>query len=148
MAQHQTKKVNKYRGHTTHGGGHRKKRRGAGSRGGRGNAGSGKRAGHRKVDNSAKRKGFFSHTKKEIKAINVDFFTIKNLDKLVSLGKVAKEGDVYSLDLKNLGYNKLLGKGTINIKVKVNVLEYTPKAADKIKAAGGEIVGQKADSPE
>ena len=43
------KKVNKYRGHTTHGGGHRKKRRGAGSRGGRGRAGSGKRAGHKKA---------------------------------------------------------------------------------------------------
>ena len=48
MVVQRKKKVGKYRSHTTHGGGHRKKRRGAGSRGGRGNAGSGKRAGHKK----------------------------------------------------------------------------------------------------
>ncbi len=37
------KKVTKYRGSKTHGGGSMKKRRGAGSRGGRGRAGSGKK---------------------------------------------------------------------------------------------------------
>ena len=46
MVVRKAKKVGKYRAKTTHGGGHRKKRTGAGSRGGRGLAGSGKRAGH------------------------------------------------------------------------------------------------------
>ena len=48
MTNNKTRKVQKYRGHTTHGGGHRKKRRGAGSKGGKGNAGTGKRAGHKR----------------------------------------------------------------------------------------------------
>ena len=49
MVVNRRKKVVKYRGHSNHGGGMRKKRRGAGSRGGRGNAGTGKRAGHKKA---------------------------------------------------------------------------------------------------
>ena len=44
MSVNKTKKVGKYRGSKTHGGGHMKKRRGAGNRGGRGMAGTGKRA--------------------------------------------------------------------------------------------------------
>ena len=43
MVVNKRKKVTRYRAHTTHGGGHRKKRRGAGNRGGKGNAGTGKR---------------------------------------------------------------------------------------------------------
>jgi len=46
--QRKRKKVTKYRGSHTHGGGSKKKRRGAGHRGGRGNAGSGKRADQKK----------------------------------------------------------------------------------------------------
>ena len=42
MVVYKRKKVTKYRGSVTHGGGSRKKRRGAGSIGGRGNAGTGK----------------------------------------------------------------------------------------------------------
>ena len=49
MVTYKTKKVSKYRGSSNHGGGMRKKRRGAGSRGGRGNAGTGKRAGQKKA---------------------------------------------------------------------------------------------------
>src|SRR3989338_2045713 len=45
MPANKQKKVVRYRGSHTHGGGAKKKRRGAGNRGGRGMAGSGKRAG-------------------------------------------------------------------------------------------------------
>ena len=44
MTTHKIKKVRKYRGSKTHGGGHMKKRRGSGNRGGFGKAGTGKRA--------------------------------------------------------------------------------------------------------
>ena len=48
MTVNKRKKVTRYRGSKTHGGGAKKKRRGAGNRGGRGMGGSGKRADSKK----------------------------------------------------------------------------------------------------
>ncbi len=137
MVVRRTKKVNKYRSHTTHGGGHRKKRRGAGSRGGRGRAGSGKRAGHKKIGIVLGRNGFNprGNTKDEI-IINVNYFTSKKLAGLVSAGKIVQEGDSYKVDLKKLGFAKLLGSGELVAKLVVTG-ECSPKAVDKITAAGG-----------
>jgi len=136
------KKVGKYRSHTTHGGGHRKKRRGAGSRGGRGRAGSGKRAGHKRFlyGNLKGKKGFTSKRVGSRKALNVGHFTSKYLDKLISAGKAVKEGDLFSLDLSKIGYYKLLATGNTSLKLKITVGLCTPRAAEKIKSAGGEIV--------
>ncbi|MBU0470458.1 MAG: uL15 family ribosomal protein [Nanoarchaeota archaeon] len=144
MVVHRRKKVTKYRAHTTHGGGHRKKRRGAGSRGGRGRAGSGKRAGHKRFTfvNSLGSKGFTSKNTITVKALNLSYFHIDNISKLVEAGKVTKEGEYYLVDLKELGYNKLLGTGKTNLKLKITVLSCSVKAAEKIKAAGGEVSGQ------
>jgi len=76
MTTHKRKKVVKYRGSHTHGGGAKKKRRGAGNRGGRGLAGSGKRAHHKKQlifklfgKDYFGKKGFYSIRRKKIKAI-------------------------------------------------------------------------------
>jgi large subunit ribosomal protein L15 len=143
MVIHKRKKVTKYRAHTTHGGGHRKKRRGAGSRGGRGRAGTGKRAGHKKAGGMVitGRKGFRARrTVKSIKAVNLGYFTQERLGKLVKAEKAVKEGDVYSLDLTKLGFNKLLGTGKLALKLKINVPYCSESAAEKVKAAGGEVV--------
>ncbi|MBU0460175.1 MAG: uL15 family ribosomal protein [Nanoarchaeota archaeon] len=129
MVVHKQKKVTKYRGHTTHGGGHRKKRRGAGSRGGRGRAGTGKRASQKKAGLPPQlgSKGFHSHRRSgRLKTINV-----------ADLAKLADNGVV---DLKKLGYDKLLGAGKISVKLTVQVVNYSARAEEKIKAAGGEIV--------
>ena len=128
MVVNKRKKVGKYRAHTTHGGGHRKKRRGAGSRGGRGRAGTGKRAGQKKAGMPPQlgAKGFSSHHKK-VKKINVD-----QLPKLAA-GK-------NEVDLTKLGYGKLLGSGKISVKLKVYVKSYSARAEEKIKSAGGELV--------
>ena len=131
MVVNKRKKVNKYRAHTTHGGGHRKKRRGAGSRGGRGRAGTGKRASHKKAGMPPQlgSKGFHSHRRiSKLKTINVG-----NLTKLVEQGKEI-------LNLRKLGYDKLLGTGKINHKLKIQVNSYSAQAEEKIKAAGGEII--------
>jgi len=136
------KKVTKYRAHTTHGGGHRKKRRGAGSRGGRGNAGSGKRASQKVAGLKGfalGNKGFTSKTV-GIKAVALNYFTAKNLEKLVEKKLITKENDFYSIDLAKLGYQKLLGTGNIRLKLKIKVEKFTPKAEEKVKAAGGEII--------
>lgn len=136
------KKVNKYRGHTTHGGGSRKKRRGAGSRGGRGRAGTGKRAGQKKAGISRKlgKKGFSSKSGKKGAAINLGDFTKEKLENLSKKGKVTKENDVFVVDLEKLGYQKLLSGGKVACKIKFIVEKTSSKVEEKVKAAGGEVV--------
>ena len=48
------------------------------------------------------------------------------------------EGEVFYVDLAKLGYTKLLGTGNVLVKLKLNVAEFTARAEEKIKAAGGE----------
>ncbi|NQV91672.1 uL15 family ribosomal protein [Candidatus Woesearchaeota archaeon] len=154
MVVRKTKKVNKYRAHTTHGGGHRKKRRGAGSRGGRGNAGSGKRAGHKKRQPLAGRHGFRPRrTIETIKSINVSFFTAVKVEKLVVEGNATKEGNTYVIDLAKLGVQKLLGTGKTSVALKLTVAQASEAAIEKVKAAGGNVstsgkteVAEKAES--
>ena len=143
MVVNRRKKVGKYRAHVTHGGGHRKKRRGAGSRGGRGRAGTGKRAGHKKAGIRTKLGscGFTSKSRNaKIKAVNLGHFTNNYVTKLVSSGKAVKEGDIYSINLVKLGFHKLLGTGKSDVTLKITVNQCSARAAEKIKAAGGEVV--------
>ena len=137
------KKVTKYRSHTTHGGGHRKKRRGAGSRGGRGNAGSGKRAGHKTFGKKLGKHGFTRGGNNIfIKAVNIGYFTLETLEKLVQKGKAVKQGDAYILDLPKLGFQKLLGTGNTNVKLHLSVPYFSARAEEKIKTAGGMITAE------
>ncbi|MDP3990013.1 MAG: uL15m family ribosomal protein [archaeon] len=146
MVTRKTKKVNKYRGSTTHGGGHRKKRRGAGSRGGRGNAGSGKRAGHKKYGKVLGRTGFLPRRGvPEIKAITVGYFTLQKVNKLVVAGKAVKEGDAFSINLGKLGYGKLLGTGNTSLKLNLQVDSVTASAEEKIASAGGKVISSGQD---
>lgn len=141
MVTRKTKKVNKYRGTNRHGGGHHKKRRGAGSRGGRGNAGSGKRAGHRKYGVTLGRYGFLPRRDiQPVKAITVGYFTLQKINKLVVAGKAIKEGDVFSIDLGKLGYGKLLGTGNTPLKLNLHVSSVTASAEEKISTAGGKVI--------
>ena len=96
------KKNTRQRGSKTHGWGAKKKHRGAGNRGGRGMAGSGKRAGQKKptilttYGNSYFGKHGFHRPQKllsEIKTINIE-----------DLGKFKED----KINLTGLGYNKLL----------------------------------------
>ena len=124
------KKGPKLRGSRYHGGG-TKKHRGAGNRGGRGMAGSGKRADHKKQTifklygtEYFGSHGFKRHSSKvkEIKAINI-----------ADLPKQA------TVNLTELGYDKLLGKGTPVMKHEITVATYSKKAKEKIEKAGGKI---------
>ena len=145
MVTYKRKKVGKYRGGSTHGGGARKKRRGAGSRGGRGNAGSGKRAGHMmtwyaKAGHLLGRHGFTSKSRTVVKAVNLGYFTTSRVAKLAKEGKAHKEGNAYSIDLAALGYNKLLGTGSSPVALKLTVASCSASAAEKVEAAGGEVI--------
>ncbi|MBW9223009.1 50S ribosomal protein L15 [Methanothermococcus sp. SCGC AD-155-E23] len=136
------RKVKKIRGSRTCGYGSHKKHRGAGSRGGRGMAGGHK---HKwihivkyKPDHFGKY-GFTRHPSlvKEPRTINVgeiDELVQKNRDKFkVEDGKIV-------VDVTELKYEKVLGKGKISCPMIIKALEFSEKAKEKIEAAGGEAV--------
>ena len=127
------RKKTRLRGTHTHGWGAKKKHRGAGNRGGRGMAGTGKRADQKKtfilktIGNKYFGKTGFKIPQKmkiDIKIINLD-----------QLNKIKKD----NIDLKELGYNKLLGKGKITKKLIITVPYSSKKAIEKIEKAGGEV---------
>ncbi len=136
------RKVKKIRGSRTCGGGSHKKRRGAGNRGGRGLAGGHK---HKwtwiikyKPDHFGKY-GFKRHPSlvKELETINVgelEEIVLKNPDKF------EKEDGKYVVDVIELGYEKVLGKGKVTIPMIVKAIEVSEKAREKIEAVGGEVV--------
>ena len=127
----------------TSGHGHKKKNRGAGHRGGRGRAGSGKRGDSKimKVTGGVQelgKKGFTS-LKNRDNVINVRQLDA-SVHSLFNQKKVVCSDGVYNIDLKSLGYDKLLSKGDISFKVHVTVSKATAKAIEKIKNAGGVVV--------
>jgi large subunit ribosomal protein L15 len=137
-------KVKKQRGHKTHGWGSMKKNRGAGNKGGKGNAGSGKRGDSRKPTLWKKgiklgKFGFKKYgIKKEVKTIDLSALDAK-LDELVKSKKASVDKDIYTINLSELGYTKLLGRGKITKKVNITVGKVTGKATDKVTAAGGQV---------
>ena len=45
-----------------------------------------------------------------------------------------------SIDLGYLGYEKLLGRGNIDLPLSIKIYKYTSRALEKVEAAGGQIV--------
>ena len=143
MVVRKRKKVTKYRGHVTHGGGSRKKRRGAGSRGGRGRAGSGKRSGHKKNFFSALgKRGFVSRavvSKRREKTINVGDFTLDQCAQWTEQQKAVREGNTFSIDLAAQGYQKLLGAGKTTLALHIIISSWSKQAEQKITSMGGTL---------
>lgn len=143
MVVNKRKKNSRQRGSKTHGWGAMKKHRGAGSRGGKGFAGSGKRADSKKPS-VWNRKYFGKHgfkskgQKLKIMPFNL-LYIADNFDSLLKKNIMVKENDYYELDAKNLGFNKLLSKGKATSKFKINVMFASKNAIEKVKAAGGEV---------
>ena len=140
------KKNTRQRGSKTHGWGAKKKHRGAGNRGGRGMAGTGKRADQKKQtvlkkfgNNYFGKFGFKKPNKKKIKTIKLDYLE-KNLDKLLKNNLAKQEKDIFIINLKNLKINKLLGNGKITKKFKIKVERFSKNAKEKIEKLGGEIL--------
>lgn len=135
------KKKVKYRGSKTHGCGSMKKRRGAGHRGGRGAAGSGKRGDAKKPSiwggNYFGKHGFTSRFKK-INTINFKEIEIK-LPKLIKKGLAKENKGIFEIDLTKIGYDKLLSTGKITKKLNIKVTSFSKLAAEKIKKAGGKL---------
>jgi large subunit ribosomal protein L15 len=138
------KKIRTLRGSRTCGGGNAKKRRGAGHKGGRGLAGSGKNK-KTKLDWAKKhfpdhlgRRGFKmpQAVMKEEKIMNVQELGQK-IDSYCEQGLAEKKGDTISVDLGKLGISKVLGNGNVRRKLNVSAPSFSESAVRKIESAGG-----------
>ena len=140
---HKDRKTQRKRGSRTHGYGNTQKHRGAGSRGGHGMAGAKK---HKWQHTSKFMPDHFGHRgfKRPVDIVHCDK-TINlgdldsSVDKLVKNKMATKTGSAYSVDLGALGFDKLLGSGTVRNKLNVKVGKFSGKAKEKIEAAGGKI---------
>lgn len=71
----------------------------------------------------------------------LNLFQLSGLvDQLVTEKKAQLVGDKVLVDLKELGFRKLLGVGSVSRAVQVKVDECSEGAAKKLKEAGGELV--------
>ncbi|MBA3044719.1 MAG: 50S ribosomal protein L15 [Candidatus Thermoplasmatota archaeon] len=136
------KRTEKYRGSRTHGRG-KKGGRGAGLRGGKGNAGLHKHKHTYMVKYAPDhfgRHGFKRHASLKDDKVTVNVGVIQSdLSRFVEYGLAKKEGDVMVIDLTKSKYSKLLGGGNIKMPVTIRVHEVTAKAREKIEAAGGKV---------
>ena len=137
-----SKKPDKHRGSRTHGRG-KKAGRGAGLRGGRGNAGLNKHNQLKvKIDNPRYfgRIGFKRHPSLHNNKGTINVGNIQSdLPKYLESGMAKKEGKSIVIDLRETDYDKLLGGGVIKSPLTIKVYEATQKARDKVAAAGGKV---------
>ena len=143
MVLNHRKKNSRHRGSWTHGGGEKKKRRGAGYRGGRGNAGSGQRGDAKKpsfwkLTRYVGKHGFHNPNAAIVNTISISQLN-SNIEKLVTAGSAIKDGNVYKVNFADLGAHKLLGTGTPAYAFELVVNAATQGAIDKIAKAGGSV---------
>ena len=135
-------RTKKFRGLRTHGRG-KKAGRGAGIIGGHGQAGLGKtkKIHMLKFDRDHYGRHGFKRPQCAVTAnstINVGELA-ESIDRFVEMGAATKEGDGYTVDLTKVGIDKLLGTGSIAIKVDVTVGAASAQAVEKEEAAGGSV---------
>ena len=131
MVVHKRAKKSRQRGSSTHGWGMKKKHRGAGSRGGRGMAGTGKRADQAKIS-ILKEYGAEYFGKKGFKRPQV-----YKKDKTLNIRDLPPKEEIH---LEKLGYTKLLAKGTPNRKYTITVMKCSKRAKEKIESVGGKVI--------
>jgi len=132
------RKASRQLGSNTHGWG-KNQHRGAGTRGGVGNAGRGKKAHSTETKVWGQKyfgkSGFTSYTRSEHTTIN-----LKDIDDRIHTWISEKKATANEVDLGKLGYTKLLCGGKITNKLKIIVPHAAKGAAEKVAAAGGELV--------
>jgi large subunit ribosomal protein L15 len=144
MVLNHRKKNSRHRGSWTHGYGEKKKHRGAGSRGGRGNAGSGKRGDAKKpsywkIKNFVGKHGFTNPRPNKVVAITISQLNT-NIGRIVALGKAIESNGVYKINLSDVGAHKLLGTGSPKYSFEIVAKASTKGAIEKIKAKGGSVL--------
>tara|TARA_B100000965_G_scaffold124727_1_gene103307 strand:+ start:4941 stop:5366 length:426 start_codon:yes stop_codon:yes gene_type:complete len=124
-------KANKHRGRNRYHGRGKKAGRGAGKRGGRGLAGINKHRVMTRIKYMPKHWGMHGFNRHpSLRNVNVT----ANVSQLEQLA-----GDKDSVNLTEMGIDKLLGSGRISKALTVIVSEASAKAVEKIEAAGGSL---------
>ncbi|MFB6182965.1 MAG: uL15 family ribosomal protein [Haloarculaceae archaeon] len=138
-----TSKKKRQRGSRTHGGGTHKNRRGAGHRGGRGNAGRDKHEFHNHPPLG--KSGFKRPEKVQDEVAEIDVRELDEDAPLLAADGVAEEtDDGYRIDARDVvddGHEvdvvKVLGAGQVRNELDVVADAFSAAAAEKITAAGG-----------
>jgi len=168
MLKQKRSKFSRMRGSMTHGGGHKKKRRGSGHRGGFGLSGTGARGDAQKsgiVSNSLGvlkkysavhgvklknvvkgfskksyfgKRGFYSIKNKKVNTISLKYIN-ENFDSMVKSGLIVKEKTEFIFDASLAGYDKVLGNSPINKKLTVICLDISKSAKENIINSGGKV---------
>jgi len=131
MTVNRRKKLSRYRGYSTHGYGSKKKGRGAGNRGGRGMAGTGKRAQQKKPGLLKENPDYFG--KYGFKRPQM----YKKDDRIINIKDLPEKQEV---NLTELGYSKLLSEGIPKLRYNITVSNCSKKAKEKIEKAGGQVI--------
>jgi large subunit ribosomal protein L15 len=146
------RKCEKRRASRTYGRG-KKAGRGAGKRGGRGNAGLHKHKYITTVKYDPKHFGRYGFKRPKLpyenkpKTINVSQLE-QRLDNFLEKGFATKKGSKIIIDLGEAGYDKLLGSGKIKKSLDVKVDYASERAISKVKAAGGQVLSESEEDSE
>lgn len=136
-------KTKKFRGKRTFGGGTHKNRRGGGSRGGRGNAGTCK---HHFVRSMQRGLTFGKHGFKRPLCVAGDKVIVnigeldEAIDQLTAEGLAEKKGSAYHINLANIGIEKVLGNGKVTKSLFITADEFSSAARQKIEEAKGNAI--------
>ncbi len=136
-------KTKKFRGKRTFGGGTHKNRRGGGSRGGRGNAGTCK---HHFVRSMQRGLLFGKHGFKRPQSVAGDKVIVnigeldEAIEQLSSEGLAEKKGNSYHINLANIGIEKVLGSGKVTKSLYITAEEFSSVAKQKIEEAKGNAI--------
>ena len=153
MTRKYPKRIRKMRGTRTEGYGRVGQHRKAGQR-----AGKGKTTGWKKSKKSyylkQKELGFpdpdwdfgkkgFKRPQDIRRIYNVNTLNIKDLDltieDLTQKNIATKTGTTYSINMKDLNVQKILGRGEVNNKINITVDKASKRAIEKIESAGGKV---------
>ena len=139
---HRLRKVRKQRGSRTHGWGQVGQHRGIGMRGGHGKAGRKKHKWTYVVKHDPNyfgKHGFQRSWAKRPTTMNVGELD-KQIEDLRDREVIQKEDAAPHINLEELGIGKLLGAGRVTKSLRVTVRSWSATAAEKIEAAGGQIL--------
>ncbi len=145
MTVNNRRKNSRQRGSHTYGWGSMKKHRGSGNRGGAGKSGSGKRADSNKPSYWGDTKYFgkygFVNKGHTSKMLPINLFDIsENFETFVAEKQIVPEAGGFKLNLKDIGRNKLLGKGKISKKLIITCDYASSRAIQAVEAAGGKVI--------
>lgn len=138
---HRLRKIRKQRGSRTHGWGQVGQHRGGGMRGGHGMAGMQKHKWTYTIKYQPQyfgKKGFKRPWNSKIETINVGDLD-QNIEIMLKDGLAEKRGKKISVNLDDVGIQKLLGSGKVTHPLFITVSNWSNTASKKIEEAGGKL---------